>query len=176
MSSSADQPVKLSALGLHHPSRARVREERAALGFGDPTLMELGIHDRSIWKTVVVDCCLGREFGECLCDACLKWQKRSVALARRSLIDARCCAPDARTLYISRHTDVLCLIKGTISHEFPDDDGSDMEWSEDEVVDERERELYVQLEHERGHARNMQPGLRWMGTGGQDPDSVICWF
>jgi len=173
MSSSVNQHVRRSTLGLHHPSRARVREERAALGFGDPTLMELGIHDRSIWKTVVVDCCLGREFGECLCDACLKWQRRRGALSRRSLTEVRFLAI---ALYISRHTDVLCLIKGTISHEFPDDDGSDMEWSEDEVVDERERELYVQLEHERGHARNMQPGLRWMGMGGQDPDSVICWF
>ena len=153
-------------------------------GFGPPTLMELGIHDHSNLDTKVIDCWLGREFGECLCAPCLYWQTR-YALHQRQGNDPRllgsCCAPDSLARYQSRHTDVLCLIKSRIRREFPDDDWSESEEDEEEE-EEEPHELYVQLEHERAHARNMQPQLRWEqywttnGGVAQDPDSVICWF
>lgn len=118
-------------------------------------------------RPTIVHDCWDEETSACLCNTCLYWQTRR----------ENCCAPDALTLYLSRHTDVLCLIKWRIRREFPDDD-----WNENEAEDEEEpHELYVQLEHERAHQRNMQPGRRagyWETNGAmaQDPDSVICWF
>ena len=141
--------------------------------------MELAICDRSNLDTIVIDCWQGRAFGECLCNLCLYWQTR-YALHHRQGNNPRllgsCCAPDSLARYLSRHTDVLCLIKSRIRREFPDDD-----WNESEE-DEEPHVLYDQLVRERAHQRNMQPQLRWeqhwtMNEGGAlDPDSVICWF
>lgn len=64
--------------------------------------------------------------------------------------------------------DHICRIKCQIKYRYPDDEDSDDDTDEPGDPDE----LFVQLDHARSHARNLDPSLRWTA----DPDSVICQF
>ena len=77
-------------------------------------------------------------------------------------------------IYMNRLNDRICRIKCQIKYRYPDDDDSDDEDGEPD-------ELFVQLDHERSHAMNMQPLLRELLASGvvlivHEPDSVICEF
>lgn len=90
--------------------------------------------------------------------------------------------PNSLTLYLSRHSDVVCSIKQQMRRlEEESGDASDTDDSlEDPVRGRAYTTLCAQLKRERTHQRNLQPQLRWEGywhTNGEvelDPNSVVC--
>ena len=123
---------------------------------------------------IVIDSWLGKKTW-CHCDGCQMYPSKhgpGGLLARLEFNNTfppdwkpGHCHTKTTDLYRSRLNDRICQIKCQIKYRYPDDDDSDDEGGPDE--------LFVQLDHARSHARNLDPRFR---AGEVDPDSVICEF
>lgn len=134
---------------------------------------------------IVIDSWLGKKTW-CHCDGCQMYPSKhgpGGLLARLEFNNTfppdwkpGHCHMKTPDIYRSRLNDRICRIKGQIKYRYPDDEDSD---------DDSERdsdELFVQLNHERSHARNLQPRSRELPLASgiplvvHDPDCVICEF